>query len=97
MDCGAVDSEKWVISGIALRSPLKPIFTKSVEKRDFEEEEFSTTPTSAESRIPRKLPCPPAPKKRKPAGSSRCHYSGVREFFNPPDLDTIFIRRVHGA
>ncbi|KAI3467570.1 hypothetical protein Pfo_024233 [Paulownia fortunei] len=95
MDGGAVDSEKWVIAGIALRSPLKPIFTKPVEKRDAEEE-CSTTPTSAESRIPSRLPCPPAPKKRKPA-SSRCHYGGVIEFFNPPDLETIFVRRVEGT
>lgn len=95
MDGGTVDSEKWVIGGIELRSPLRPIFTMPMEKSDAEEE-CSTTPTSAESRIPRKLPCPPAPKKQKPA-SSRCHYGGVREFFCPPDLETIFIRRVEGA
>lgn len=97
MDGGVVDSENWVISGIALRSPLKPVFTKPQEKNDADEE-FSTTPTYAESRIPSRLSCPPAPKKRKPAPASRsCHYGGVKEFFNPPDLETIFIRRVEGA
>ncbi|KAI3452685.1 hypothetical protein Pfo_009349 [Paulownia fortunei] len=96
MDGGAVDSEKWVISGIALRSPLKPVLTKPLEKKDAEED-CSTTPTSVESRISSRLACPPAPKKRKPASSRSCHYGGVREFFNPPDLETIFIRRVEGA
>ncbi|KAL8532708.1 hypothetical protein ACS0TY_009064 [Phlomoides rotata] len=93
---GFAASEKWVIS--ALRSPLKPIFTKPVEKTD-SEEEFSTTPTYAGSRIPTTLPCPPPPRKRKPvpAASRSCHYGGVREFFNPPDLETIFIRQVKGA
>ncbi|KAL0372355.1 UNVERIFIED_CONTAM: Cyclin-dependent protein kinase inhibitor SMR8 [Sesamum calycinum] len=93
-----MDSDKWVMSGITLRAPLKPIFTKPLERTDAEEE-FSTTPTSAESRIPSRPVCPPAPKKRKPASSSRstCQYRGVREFFNPPDLESIFIRRVEGA
>lgn len=90
---GFAGSETWVIS--ALRSPLKPVFTKPVEKTEGEEE-FSTTPTYAGSRIPSTLPCPPPPKKRKPAPRS-CHYGRVREFFNPPDLETIFIRRVEGA
>lgn len=93
---GVVDSEKWVISGIALRGPLKPVFAKPLDKEDDEEEEFSTTPKSAESRIPSRLTCPPPPKKRKPSSSSSsrsCHYGGVREFFNPPDLETIFMRR----
>lgn len=96
MDSGAVDAEKWVISaGIALRSSLKPVFTKAADA----DEDFPTTPTYAESRIPVRLPCPPAPKKRKPAPAPArsCHYGGVREFFNPPDLETIFIRRVEGA
>ncbi|CAA2954762.1 Hypothetical predicted protein [Olea europaea subsp. europaea] len=74
------------IAGIMLRSLLKPISTKPMGKDD--EDEHAKTPTSADSRIPRMLACPPAPKKRKP--SSRCHYAGVREFFNPPDLETVF-------
>ncbi|XP_059633681.1 cyclin-dependent protein kinase inhibitor SMR8-like [Cornus florida] len=96
---GCVDhsegGKKWVIAGIPLRTPLKPIFTKPVVDRERdvkEDEECSTTPTAVESRIPARLPCPPAPRKRKP--SSRCHYStGVKEFFTPPDLETVFILR----
>ncbi|KAG8383229.1 hypothetical protein BUALT_Bualt05G0162700 [Buddleja alternifolia] len=93
MDGGVMDTEKWVISGISVRSPLKPILAKTNEVE--EEKECCTTPTSAGSRISTKMACPPAPKKRK--SSSRCHYGGVREFFVPPDLETIFIRRVQGA
>ncbi|KAH6815574.1 hypothetical protein C2S51_020394 [Perilla frutescens var. frutescens] len=96
-----MDSEKWDIDGIELRRPLKPVFTRAMERSNDEEEEEedgynSTTPTCAESRIPSRLPCPPAPMKRK-AAASRCHYARVREFFCPPDLETVFIRRVEGA
>lgn len=100
---GSLESEgkKWVFAGISLRAPLKPVrTTNSVEKEresgDGGEEECSTTPTAEESRIPSKLPCPPAPRKRKPV--SRCNnYNGVREFFTPPDLETVFIRHVEKA
>ncbi|KAG8366079.1 hypothetical protein BUALT_Bualt17G0038600 [Buddleja alternifolia] len=93
MDGSVIDSEKWVISGISLRAPLKPIFTT----RDAEEESFSTTPKSEESRISSRLVCPPAPKKPKSVSSRKsCHFGGVREFFNPPDLETIFIRQKAG-
>ncbi|KAA8533196.1 hypothetical protein F0562_033271 [Nyssa sinensis] len=90
---GSVESEgkKWIIAGIPFRTPLKPIFTKPADKeRDNEDGECSTTPTAEETRIPATLSCPQAPRKRKP--SSRCHYSSVREFFTPPDLETVFIR-----
>ncbi|TKY50454.1 hypothetical protein E2542_SST27918 [Spatholobus suberectus] len=82
------ESKKWVIAGIAVRS-LKPINTKRVCGDDGDEEEArSTTPTAKEARIPEKLPCPPAPRKRRP---SRCNnVGGVREFFTPPDLETVF-------
>nr|XP_009765098.1 PREDICTED: uncharacterized protein LOC104216685 [Nicotiana sylvestris] len=99
MDGNIKESETkgWIIAGITLRSPLKPIFTtknknKHVEDEEEEEEEFSTTPTYEESRLSsRNLTCPPAPKKRKT--SSRCNYT--REFFQPPrDLESVFIRRV---
>lgn len=95
------DNRKWVIAGIALRAPLKPIYTiPVVEKaaRDdvVDTEECSTTPTGEESRIPTTFTCPPAPKKRKP--SSKFSYrSGAREFFTPPDLDSVFIRHVERA
>ncbi|GMH01568.1 hypothetical protein Nepgr_003407 [Nepenthes gracilis] len=93
MDGGLKESEskKWVIAGIQLRAPLKPIFTTRVDGDG--EEHCLTTPTSEESRIPAKLPCPPPPRKRKPKPSPRCNFDGVKEFFTPPDLETVFIRR----
>ena len=92
---GGLESEgkKWVIAGISLRAPLKPIYTNPVEKDkesdDQEDESCSTTPTGEEARIPTILTCPPAPRKRKP--SLKCNYGSVREFFTPPDLETVFI------
>ncbi|KAJ8759039.1 hypothetical protein K2173_003277 [Erythroxylum novogranatense] len=88
------DGKKWVIAGIALRAPLKPVYTKSLEKES-ETDECSTTPTSEETRIPSRLTCPPAPRKRK--ATLKCNYTGVREFFTPPDLETVFIRHVERA
>ncbi|KAI3433131.1 uncharacterized protein J3R85_007345 [Psidium guajava] len=92
----------WVIAGISLRPPLKPIYTSSPQSRgewgdgeEEEEEEFSTTPTGEEARIPAKFTCPPAPRKRKPA--SKYRYNGVREFFNPPDLESVFMRKAERA
>ncbi|KAG4921395.1 hypothetical protein AAZX31_18G131700 [Glycine max] len=108
---GAFDSDtnnnnrKWVIAGIALRAPLKPIYTIPMEKEQKEEVETedcssSTTPTNVESKIPTPFTCPPAPRKRKPA-SKKCNYRRgggvVREFFTPPDLETVFIRHVEKA
>ncbi|KAL6960552.1 Cyclin-dependent protein kinase inhibitor smr6 [Sarracenia purpurea var. burkii] len=93
---GGVDSEgkKWVIAGISVRAPLREINTKPREKpRDRDDDEAcSTTPTARESRIPERLPCPPAPRKRRP--SSTCHYDGVREFFTPPDLESVFLCKI---
>ncbi|KAL0461705.1 UNVERIFIED_CONTAM: Cyclin-dependent protein kinase inhibitor SMR8 [Sesamum latifolium] len=84
------EGKKWVIAGIAIMAPLKPVSTKAA-RDDCEDEDGSTTPTARESRIPEpeKLKCPPAPRKRRPA--STCHYNGVREFFNPPELESVFI------
>lgn len=90
------EGKTWVITGISLRVHLRPINTNPLEKgKENEEEEIPTTPTSEEARIPESLPCPPAPKKRKPI--SKCHFSGVREFFSPPDLESVFIPRVERA
>lgn len=100
------ESRKWVITGIALRRPLKPIYTTTpVEKTeqheeeeeeeiDMEEEECSTTPKGEEARIPATLKCPPPPRKPKP--SLKCNFRGG-EFFTPPDLETVFIRHVERA
>ncbi|KAI3452472.1 hypothetical protein Pfo_009136 [Paulownia fortunei] len=83
------EGKKWVIAGIAIRAPLKPISTKAREECSEDEDASSTTPTARESKIPEKLSCPPAPRKRRP--TSTCHFNGVREFFNPPDLESVFI------
>ncbi|XP_075475253.1 cyclin-dependent protein kinase inhibitor SMR6-like [Primulina tabacum] len=85
------DSQKWVLAGISIWAPLKSISTKRSDGHEAEEEEgaCSTTPTARESKIPQRLPCPPAPRKRRP--TSRCHLNGNREFFNPPDLESVFI------
>ncbi|KAL1553361.1 cyclin-dependent protein kinase inhibitor SMR6-like [Salvia divinorum] len=84
------DGKKWVI---AIRAPLKPVSTK-VRGGGEEEEEESTTPTARESRIPKKAACPAAPRKRRP--TSACQVA--REFFYPPDLESVFIcRRAESA
>ncbi|KAF8408293.1 hypothetical protein HHK36_007442 [Tetracentron sinense] len=87
------EGKKWVIAGISSRPPLKPISTNSREKGSEDDgERCSTTPTAEEARIPQRLPCPPAPRKRRP--SLKCHSNGVVEFFTPPDLDSVFICHV---
>ncbi|XP_022735266.1 cyclin-dependent protein kinase inhibitor SMR6-like [Durio zibethinus] len=95
------DGKKWVIAGISLRAPLKPICTNPPVEKDKEsddhqgDESCSTTPTGEGARIQTILTCPPAPRKRKP--TLKCNYGSVREFFTPPDLETVFIRHVEGA
>uniref|UniRef100_A0A1J3K3V5 Cyclin-dependent protein kinase inhibitor SMR6 n=1 Tax=Noccaea caerulescens TaxID=107243 RepID=A0A1J3K3V5_NOCCA len=88
------DGKKWVVSGPPPRSPLKPINSSSevaiTETED--QDQCPKTPTAVSFRIPRVPPCPAAPKKRKP--SSTCSYgAGARDFFSPPDLETVFIQR----
>ncbi|KAF7123403.1 hypothetical protein RHSIM_Rhsim12G0112000 [Rhododendron simsii] len=99
MDGGVRESEgkKWVVAGIPLRRQLKPIFTKPAPEKQLEndEGELPTTPTGEEARVPARVTCPAAPRKRK--SSPMCHYGSVREYFNPPDLETVFIRRVERA
>ncbi|CAK9161763.1 unnamed protein product [Ilex paraguariensis] len=88
------ESKKWVIAGIALCAPLRSISTKPKESEEEEKEEaFSTTPTAKEAQIPQGLPCPPAPRKRRP--TSTCHYNFSRVYFTPPDLESIFIERAN--
>ncbi|KAF5746892.1 hypothetical protein HS088_TW06G01068 [Tripterygium wilfordii] len=84
------EGKKWVIAGITIRTSLKPINTKSISKEtedDDNDEACLTTPTAKEARIPEKLPCPPAPRKQRPV--ARCNF-GARDFFTPPDLETVF-------
>ncbi|KAI3720337.1 hypothetical protein L6452_21253 [Arctium lappa] len=95
-------TKKWVIAGIQFMSPLKPIYTKKeIEKtheegnKEEDEKECCTTPTTSESRIPCLLKCPGAPMKRKAV--SKVHCNGVRDYFKPPDLESVFIRCVERA
>lgn len=86
----------WTIAGIPLPTSLRPIKIKPPPNDAEEEEEeegnrLEMTPRQKEARIPERLSCPPAPKKPKP--SLRCNPSRV-EFFSPPDLESVFIRRV---
>lgn len=84
--------KKWVITEISLHSPMKPISLSSSALANTENEDLCpTTPTAASVRIPTVFPCPPAPKKRKQ--SLKFSYCGTREFFSPPDLETVFIHR----
>ncbi|KAH1047824.1 hypothetical protein J1N35_038608 [Gossypium stocksii] len=85
------EGKKWVITG---RPSLKPINTKPSAEEEATAA-CSTTPTSKESKIADRLPCPPPPTKRKPP--LRCHRNGVREFFNPPDLEALFNSHFHNA
>ncbi|KAL6587456.1 hypothetical protein OROMI_000434 [Orobanche minor] len=82
---------KWVIAGVSMKAPLKPVSTKAVARDNCEDDGDAcpTTPTARGSKISEKLVCPPAPRKSRP--TSACHFSGVREFFNPPDLESVFI------
>ncbi|CAJ1946675.1 unnamed protein product [Sphenostylis stenocarpa] len=86
------ESKKWVIAGIAVRS-LKPINTKRVggcDNNNDNEDGLCTTPTAKESRIPENLSCPPAPRKCRPPSKCNGANGSVREFFTPPDLESVF-------
>lgn len=87
------EGKRWRIAGIPLRAPLKKLHTTAKDNGD--DDTAVTTPKNEESRIPPMLTCPPAPRKRK--SSSKCNYSGVRDYFSPPDLDVVFIRHVERA
>ncbi|CAE5962738.1 unnamed protein product [Arabidopsis arenosa] len=88
------ERKKWVITGTSLRSPMKPPVSLSSSAVSGTEDEdlCPSTPTAASVRIPTVFPCPPAPKK--PKLSLKFSYDvGAREFFSPPDLETVFIYR----
>lgn len=90
VDGNESEGRKWVVAGIPVRTPLRSISTNKMENEvDNEEQSHSTTPTSEGARISQRLPCPPAPRKRKP--SLKFHPNNVKEFFNPPELESIFI------
>ncbi|XP_047333458.1 cyclin-dependent protein kinase inhibitor SMR15-like [Impatiens glandulifera] len=93
VELGGVES--WVIAGIPFKSSLKPVVFTSPATDNNKEEESPTTPTSEASRIPSQLPPPPRKPKTAPLKRSYNGGGGGRVFFNPPDLETVFIRRVH--
>ncbi|KAK1425892.1 hypothetical protein QVD17_21254 [Tagetes erecta] len=80
-------TNKWVITGIQF---LNPIYTnKRIKTQNKQETEYCcTTPTTPESLISA-LQCPGAPRKRKAV--SRRQLNGVRDYFKPPELESIFI------
>ncbi|ONK66313.1 uncharacterized protein A4U43_C06F6400 [Asparagus officinalis] len=80
------DSKIWVISGISLKGPLRPLKAKSTDIGDGE----ITSPTTRRS-IARRLVCPPAPKKAKP--SLMCRIDGIEFFSVPEDLESVFVGR----
>ncbi|KAI3941218.1 hypothetical protein MKX01_029792 [Papaver californicum] len=97
--------KRYVIVGIPIirtPPPLRKIRTKRVEIKiqsevEDEEEECPTTPTSKEARLPNRIECPPAPRKKRPSASSRSCNFNVKDFFNPPDLDSVFICHLESA
>ncbi|KAL0855957.1 hypothetical protein Bca101_061110 [Brassica carinata] len=95
------DGKQRVIAKISIRASLKPVKTKMRKperETEAEEENYSgsegscNTPRAKEAKLSKKLRCPPAPRKRRPALKCR---SNVRiEYFVPPeDLETVFIQR----
>ncbi|KAL8193533.1 hypothetical protein R6Q57_026668 [Mikania cordata] len=84
-DGDSMEGKKWVISGIAMCAPLKPVSTKNANG---EFDDGSTTPTMEGLRIPEKIQCPPPPRKRRPV--SNCHRKKDIEFFTSPELDSFF-------
>lgn len=95
MDGLESEGKKWIIAGVSMRSSVRPINTKTKQKISENDDDESTTPTAEETRIPERLPCPPAPRKQRPP--SRCNFDGVREFFTPPDLESVFIPLIERA
>ncbi|KAI3854528.1 hypothetical protein MKW92_006909 [Papaver armeniacum] len=77
--------------------PLRKIRTKRAEievprkVKEDREEECSTTPTSKEARLPKRIECPPPPRKKGQCSSSTLCNFNVEDFFHPLDLDSVFI------
>ncbi|KAF3337533.1 hypothetical protein FCM35_KLT18120 [Carex littledalei] len=87
----------WVLAGIQLPSPLKPIKIKPNQLSEKDEEEevqlelLQLTPQEKNSMPSKGLVCPPTP--RKPTAARKCSFAEF-EFFNVPVLETVFTRRV---
>ncbi|KAK8636708.1 hypothetical protein V6N13_124447 [Hibiscus sabdariffa] len=91
------EGQKWVLAMISIRAPLKPIYTTTSDdpqESSRHDEEDSSTPRGEEATIPTPFTCPP-PAPRKPKPSFNCisyARTGVREFFTPPDFETVFFK-----
>ncbi|KAJ4757377.1 cyclin-dependent kinase inhibitor [Rhynchospora pubera] len=86
----------WVLAGIQLPSPLKPIKIKANQlgEKDEDEEQLELqqlTPQEENFMLSKGLVCPPTP--RKPRTTRKCSFAEL-EFFNVPELETVFTRRV---
>lgn len=86
----------WVLAGIQLPSPLKPIKIKPNQLSEKDEEEvqlelLQLTPQENNSMPSKGLVCPPTPKK--PTTARKCSFTEF-EFFDVPELETVFTRRV---
>ncbi|KAI3761912.1 hypothetical protein L1987_52335 [Smallanthus sonchifolius] len=89
-DGDSKDGKRWMIAGITLHAPLKPVCAKNSNGDDGDgTESGSTTPTSSGLRV---VECPPPPRKLRPV--STCHVNGGggrnREFYTSPDIDSFF-------
>lgn len=95
---------KWVIALKPITTSNKRSLDHQKQSSTSEEDEeeasncSASTPTGEESRIPSLLSCPPAPTKRSttsPASSMKYYqHNRVMEFFIPPDLESVFVRRM---
>ncbi|KAK9008223.1 hypothetical protein V6N11_075125 [Hibiscus sabdariffa] len=103
------DAKKWVIAGISLRAPLKPIYTTHPVPVDHhhkdkettfddsnKEDEDSCSSSTTPTGQESRIPTllTCPPAPMKTKPSLKCNYATVRHFFTPPDLDTVFIRHV---
>ncbi|KAL5703574.1 hypothetical protein ACHQM5_022106 [Ranunculus cassubicifolius] len=88
------EGKEVVIAENSAQPVLRKIKTKRKRGTDkeSEEEESSTTPKADDAKIPKSFPCPWAPRKRR--SLRKCNFNGVKEFFKPPDLESVFVRHV---
>jgi hypothetical protein len=87
----------WVLAGIQLPSPLKPIKIKPNQLKEMDQEDelqlklLQLTPREKNSMPSKGLVCPPTP--RKPRSARTCSFAEL-DFFDVPELETVLARRV---